>query len=230
MPKPRFISQSNLIKIAPIAGLLVLLIISVCFSFTIATYQDERYAYSIFNHFISELGHTQGSPYYYFFSFALCSAGIGCAIMLTGLHSYLDSKISSIALFFGLISSLACFMVGVFPADTQLRPHLLAALVFFVGNLITAGLFSWAITKNEQSIPIRYALPGFTVFIIGIIFLALPTESVVEFLKNREAYIRPIYWANAIFEWLVFFSLMVWIAVISFLLSRNKASTKESML
>jgi hypothetical membrane protein len=204
--------------------LLALLIITFCFGITIASYQDARYNYSIFNHFISELGHTQGSPYYFLFSFALCSAGICCAILLSGLHVMLQSKLSLVGLFFGLGSSLACFLVGVFPADTQLGPHLVAALVFFVGNLITAGLFSLAIVRSSPKISIQYAIPGFIVCITGLIFLSLPTETVVDFLKNRATYLRPDFWINAIFEWLVFFSLMIWICMISLLIHRHNTN------
>ncbi len=214
--------KEKITKIAPVCGITGVLFISICFLFAALSYENTRYDYSIFNHFISELGHTGCSPYYYIFSAGLCLGGIMSTILLAGFSFYLGNKIAKVGLFTGVISGTACFFVGVFPADTYLYPHLLAALTFFFGNLITAAIFTMSIyTDKEEKIPTWYVIPGLVVVIIGIIFLSLPTESVAEFLKDREAYIRPDYWMNAIFEWLVFFSLSIWLLIISIFLKRK---------
>ncbi|MCH2022953.1 MAG: DUF998 domain-containing protein [Saprospiraceae bacterium] len=208
--------KEKIIKVAPISGNIGIIFISVCFFVALLNYNNSNYNYSIFNHFISELGHTGNSQLYYIFSLGLCVGGPLLGLFIMGLGFHLDNKIGYIASVIGVISSIACVFVGVFPADIYLRPHLLSALTFFYGNLLATIIFSIAIyTDQKNKIPNWYIIPSFLVVTAGFIFLSLPKDSVIEFFKDRNAYIRPDYWANPIFEWLVFFTLALWIILIA---------------
>ena len=137
-------------------------------------------------------------------------------MFIMGLGFHLDNKIGYFAMGIGIISSIACFFVGIFPADLYLKPHLLSALIFFYGNLLATAIFSIAIyTDRKDKIPNWYIIPSFFVVAAGFIFLALPKDSIRAFFKDRDAYIRPDYWANPIFEWLVFFTVALWIILIA---------------
>ncbi len=65
--------RSKIQTYAPAAGFLSLAIMMSCIAWVIWTYQSKQADYSIFNHFISELGHTIDSPFYLVFSLGLCA-------------------------------------------------------------------------------------------------------------------------------------------------------------
>ena len=219
--------KETIIKYAPFAGLGGIGFLLLCILVVLLTYQDQKAAYSIFNHFISELGHSTYSPFYWAFSIGLCVAGPMMAILMMGLAYHLDNKVGYWAMRVGMFSGIACFFIGIFPADLFLKPHLIAALIFFFGSLITAMLTSIAIYLDKaDKIPKWYIIPSLIVVINGVIFLSLPTEMMAEFLKDREAFDRPAFWLNPFFEWLVFFSLALWVVLIAFFL-RKVNSEKE---
>lgn len=209
-------SKAKIIKFAPILGLIGIGFVSLCIFLVLLSYHDTKYTYSIFNHFISELGHTTYSPFFWAFSLGLIVSGPFLAIMIMGLAYQLDNKVGYWAMRIGIVSGIACFFVGVFPANLALAAHMVAALTFFMGSLLTTALFSIAIYLDKDGkVPNLYIIPSSVVVIIGTIFLSLPTEAVAQFLKDREGFDRPEFWINPFFEWLVFFSLAAWVVLLS---------------
>lgn len=215
--------KEKIIHLAPLAGMLGVTIISISLLFTALTF-DGRAAYSIFNHFISELGDTRESPWYIVFCIGLFISGILNTIFITGLGLYLDSRIGNWAMRIGIVAGLASSITGLIPADEALIPHLVAAITFFIGSLLTAALFGLAILKDENQMPKWMVVPSFIVSIIGIIFLVLPNELVIQFLRFDPGFVRPDFWINPFFEWLVFFSLSGWILMVSCFLMKARAT------
>lgn len=215
--------KEKVIVYAPNLGFTGLILLSASLLLVGLTYEKGHYHYSIFNHFISELGHSISSPFYLVFSAGLCVAGPMLTILIMGIGYHLDSKIGYWAMRVGIVSGIACFFVGIFPADLMLMAHLIAALIFFFCTLITSSLFSVAIYLDRgNKIPLWYIIPSLLVVVIGAIFLSLPTEEVAEFLKDREAYVRPDLWLNPFFEWLVLISLGFWMLLMSLFLKGAK--------
>ena len=216
------INPQKIQQIAPKAGFVGTLFLCFALIVTIFFYDDPAYQYSILNHFISDLGNTKVSPCFWLFSLGLCVGGPCLGILIVGIALQLNHKIGYAALVVGLISCVACFFVGIFPADVALAAHLIAALIFFFGALITAALFSVALALDKTgNIPKIYILPSLLIVINGAIFLALPPESVREFLKNKDAFQRPDFWINPFWEWLVLFSILIWAIALSRFLKKN---------
>ncbi len=217
------------IHLAPIYGFVSILFLIFTMIFAACTFDGYCHSYSIFNHFISELGDTDQSPFYWVFSLGLCISGPLNILLIIALANHLDNRLSHMAKSVGIVSGMAGFFVGVFPADILMIPHLVAAIVFFVGTLLAVGLFGVAIfLDNKNKMAKWYAVPSFFTSLTGIIFLGLPNQLVREFLFAKQEFSRPEFWINPFFEWLVFFSLVVWIVLIAHhLYHENKVSIVE---
>lgn len=209
--------KNKIIKIAPYASIIGLLTFIVCCSIA-AYYFVSRTGenYSILNHFISELGDTKESPYYILFCIGLSVFGSLNLFLIIGLGYCIDNIFGEWAIKIGLISSVASVVTGFLPADELLIPHLIAALVFFIGSLIAVGLFGVALLKDDRGlISKNLIIPSFITSGIGLTFLLLPNEEVKKFLSYDPDFVRPVFWLNPFFEWLVFFSLSIWIILMS---------------
>ena len=221
------LTRENIMYQAPILGYIGVLFLAVCLAIVIFTYENSRYSYSIFNHFISELGHTVDSPFYIVFGAGLCVASIFNIILVMGLAFYLNNRWSIWAMRLGVFSGLSGFAVGLLPGDLYKIYHLIAALMFFFGSLVTVALFALAIHKDtENKVPKWYIIPSLVMVIVSIIFLTLPKEEVQRFLENRDIFVRPSLWLVPFFEWLVLISFMFWMILIANTLMRYR---KESM-
>lgn len=217
--------QEKIHRFAPKAGIAGSCFVSLMFIIAMLAYHNERYSYSVLNHFISELGHTSDSPLFFLFSLGLCVGGPLLMILIIGLGLALNNRFGNYATKVGIVSCIACFFVGVFPADILLAPHLVAALIFFFGALITAFLFTISIYLDKgQTIPQWYLLPSLFVVICGAIFLGFPDERMVEFLNDRENFDRPFFWGKPFWEWMVFFSLILWILLTALFLRKRPVS------
>jgi len=204
------------LHLAPAYGSVSILFLISTMIFAAYTFDGYYHCYSIFNHFISELGDTNQSPFYWVFSLGLCISGPLNILLIIALANHLDNKFGHMAKSVGIVSGMAGFFVGIFPADILMLPHLVAAIVFFVGTLLAVGLFGLAIfLDNKGKIAKWYAVPSFFTSLTGIIFLTLPNQLVREFLFDKQEFTRPEFWINPFFEWLVFFSLAIWIILIA---------------
>lgn len=208
--------RSKIATYAPISGFLSVSILLLSIIWVLSTYQSEQASYSIFNHFISELGHTIDSPFYLVFSIGLCLSSILFVFLLLGLSFHIDSLWARRAMRIGILSCIACFFVGVFPGNTWKYAHLAVALTFFTGSLIAVAMFGFAIyTDPKNTMSNWYIIPSLVMVVNSAIFLLLPSASVKEFLADRAAFQRPDLWLNPFFEWMVFFSMMLWMFFIS---------------
>lgn len=219
IPKEDNNRQQFQAKFSIVATLLIL----ICFAVAMYHYQNARYSYSIFNHFISELGHTEGSDYYISFSIGLCIASLSLIVYLTMMENILNDRFSKYGKYIGILACISCFMVGLFPADTHLKPHLLFALIFFFGNMISCLFYGISIFKsNTQKLHIWTGILPIITAVCSFIFLILPKEEVRIFLKDRHNYDRPDFWIHPIFEWSVLIGLLTWILISSLSVIRRE--------
>lgn len=215
------VSREKIMYQAPVLGYLGVFFLAVSLAIVIFTYENSRYSYSIFNHFISELGHTVDSPFYIVFGAGLCIASIFNIVLVMGLAYYLDNKWSIWAMRIGIFSGLSGFAVGLLPGDLYKIYHLIAALMFFFGSLVTVTLFAFAIHKDgDNKVPKWYIIPSLVMVVVSVVFLSLPKGEVQKFLANREIFQRPSLWLVPFFEWLVLITLMLWMILIANTLMR----------
>jgi hypothetical membrane protein len=194
--------------------------------------------FSVLNHFISELGEVGVSPLAWLFNLGLIAGGLLLIPFCFGLGLSLPGWLSKVGLVAGLAAALSLSGVGVFPMN-HLSPHITAALAYFRTGLATVILFGQAILfqpKEQVVLDRRVSLAslaaaacygGFLVY-MGV----NPIPGGAEALDPRFLSGRPAVWPLAVLEWLVFFSTILWFAVIALAgnlsQSRHGASRKIS--
>jgi hypothetical membrane protein len=178
--------------------------------------KHERY--SLFNHFISELGEVGISKNARVFNTGMIMGGILFLPLMVGLGLRLNSIFGWLGTTFGLAAAISATLVGVFSME-RLTPHRRAAMTFFRSGLLTVLFFTIAVftQSGEQKI-----IPP-SLNIIGIIALACYSTFLLtvrnKMDKNEKPnYIldpqqqpdRPLVWRSAVLEWSIFFSTLVW--------------------
>lgn len=218
-------------KIAPIAGLATCVVLYTVIIIAAIPYigqQGENY--SVFNHFISELGSTRFSAQHFIYNNGIILSSLGFGLFTLGLAQYTDTKTSRIAVRLGVVSSLLCVGVGLVPEDNRV-PHLILALSFFSLMALSTAIFSWSIWKEDANpFPKHTALHGFTVPIAFVLFMSMPKGLMAIKRDAGPLFERPEIWWLPFLEWIIFVALTSWILVISFnmvLLQRVKNAVEE---
>jgi len=183
-------------------------------------YHDQFGAYKITNHFISELGQLHIDSHLGLFNSSLIIGGIFNFIFMIGLGGLIKGFWGKFASLIGAFSTISTMFVGIYPMD-YLQKHIIAAYGFFYGGLISVFCFSIAIfsqsndRENKIIIPKLFGAFGIIVVAIFASFLFLHTS-----LEPGEA--RPDFWLRTFLEWMTFFSIIVWILMISITILWNK--------
>ena len=184
-------------------------------------------SYSFFNHFISELGNRNYSSHAYFFNDAMILGGIPVMVFMYGIYTMLQSRIRYVFLFTGLLAGMLCMLLGHFSSD-RYEIHIKVALGQFNTMLVSSILFSLAVLREgaKSYFPRWIAYIGALPIVCIAIFLGLEYSHQAD-MKNGHIhqllYHRPAIWPLPFMEWVVFFSLMVWIALIcGYVVSRKE--------
>jgi hypothetical membrane protein len=177
--------------------------------------QQERY--SVFNHFISELGEHGVSARAGWFNGGLVTAGLVLLPFVGRLGWGLPGVWGRLAAVAGMVTALACMAVGLFPLNRQ-SAHVRSAMVFFRAGLVMVVLFSAAILVQPReavwvpkwallfSVLAMLAYGTFLAMVRGGSVLAqveLPSDS-------GEAPPRPSFSWLATVEWSIFFTTVLW--------------------
>lgn len=180
----------------------------------------EGESYSIFTHYVSELGELGVSIWAPVFNVGLILAGLAFIPFFIGLGIYLDSTIAKISAIGGVYSSVSIVLVGIYPMNYRTE-HYLAAMSFFFSGMIMVIL--WAVTiilQKNVKIPKSFSLGA---VINGIIFAAF------LFGTGDEGPSRPEFSLTTTLEWAIYFSIIIFLlAVALFILSKNRGSASNS--
>lgn len=203
-------------KIAPIAGITTCVILySVILIAAIPYVGQQGESYSIFNHFISELGSIRFSQHYVIYNAGIIMASVGFAAFTLGLGAYSDTRISRIAVLVGLASSALCIGVGLVPEDHRI-PHLILAFSFFSLMALATTIFSWSIWKEEANpFPKHTAIHGFMVPLSFVLFISMPKSLMAVKREEGALFNRPEIWWLPFLEWIIFIALTSWILMVS---------------
>ncbi len=203
-------------KIAPYAGFTTCLILyAVIFIAAIPYVGQQGESYSIFNHFISELGSTRFSVNHAIYNQGLIVAAFGFGIFTIGLGVYAKTRLARISVVVGVLSSILCIGVGLVPEDHRI-PHLILALCFFTLMALAATLYSWSIWKEEDNpFPKYTAWHGFAIPLSFAVFMMMPKGLMAVKRAEGALFERPEIWWLPFFEWIIFISLTSWIMMIS---------------
>ncbi|WP_197043841.1 DUF998 domain-containing protein [Aureispira sp. CCB-QB1] len=217
-------------KIAPIAGLATCIILYTVIIIAAIPYIGQQgESYSVFNHFISELGSTKFSAQHFIYNNGIILSSIGFGLFTLGLAQYADTKTSRIAVRFGVLSSILCIGVGLVPEDNRV-PHLVLALSFFSFMALSTAIFSWSIWKEQANpFPKHTAIHGFSIPLAFVLFMSMPKGLMAIKREAGPLFDRPEIWWLPFLEWIIFVALTSWILVISFnmfLLQRVEHTTE----
>ena len=175
--------------------------------------------YSFLNHFISELGERGVSRWAWIFNLSILLSGLAIIIGTISLGLGLPGLWAKLGMLFGVVTGLGLMMVGIFPMD-NIKPHTTAAVTFFRGGLLMVLTFSLAILfppQNETLISRFYGFVGLIPVAAFGHFLGLMwrVRDKADQPLSTEKVERPRIWKFAISEWSVYFSIIVWILVLS---------------
>ena len=203
-------------EIAPFAGLATCIILySVIIIAAIPYIGQQGETYSIFNHFISELGSTRFSVNHMVYNSGVIFSAIGFGIFILGLLSYVKTQLTKIAVTVGVISSFLCVGVGLVTEEHRL-PHLILAFSFFSLMTLASTLFSLSILKEKENpFPNYTGLHGFFIALCFTLFICMPKGLMAVKRIEGSFFSRPEIWWLPFMEWLIFFALTSWIFIIS---------------
>jgi hypothetical membrane protein len=179
----------------------------------------ESEKYSILNHYISEFGERGVSSWAKVFNLFIILSGLGVIICSISLGLGLPGLWAKLGMLFGVVTGVGLMMVGIFPMD-DIKPHATAAVTFFRGGLLMVTAFSLAILfppQNEDIIPRLYGLVGLIPVAAFSTFLILlwNERDHVDQTLSTEGVQHPRVSKFAISEWAVFFSIILWVLVLS---------------
>ena len=191
--------------------------------------------FSLLNHFVSELGSPHRSEMARVFNGSLIlSSPLLFPILLT-LCVHLKTRLSRAAALTGFCATLGVVGVGFFPMDF-LKPHLVAAMLFFWGWLFTLSLFTVALWRKfpfRETLLLRFA--GIAALAANLSFLAILMRFVHAILQlnhaptSLDSLRRPFVWDVAISEWSVLLTAMLWnLAACAYLRRINTQNLRES--
>ncbi len=194
----------------------VVIFLSVLYS-GISYVGKDHEPYSVFNHFISELGEVGVSRKAWVFNAGLILGSLLLIPFIVALGWFLGNIWAKLGILAGLWAAISCICVGIFPMN-NLTPHLRAAISYFRAGLATILLFSIGIMAQPTD---REVLPKFT-NLIGLLSLASYASFLILLRKDESGSEpsrqldpevkpeRPRVWLSPLLEWIVFFSTILW--------------------
>jgi hypothetical membrane protein len=185
--------------------------------------------FSLFNHFISELGEVGVSRSAWLFNGGMIAAGFLFLFFCLGLGLTIGNTWARLGLLAGVVASISCAAVGVFPMN-HLAPHVTAALTYFRSGLVTILLFGvaiWRQSQDQESVDRRANLAGLAAVACYAAFLFYTTTRGPGSFDPGLLAERPAVWISAVLEWLVFFSTVVWFFAIALAVRRPTTAREE---
>ena len=177
--------------------------------------------FSMFNHYVSELGELGVSEFAMMFNIGMMLAGVLFFPFMIGLGLYLDNLLGKIAAIVGAFSALSIYLVGIYPMNNAVM-HGITAISFFLSGLVMSILWSLAIlAQKDVQIPKILSLGGFINAAIFALFLYGPWGSIGE--------TRPEFSMRITLEWAIYFAIVSYLFILA-LYVWNKEKNVESQL
>jgi Protein of unknown function (DUF998) len=218
-------SFSKISAVCGIAGCALMLVCVWSAAFPYTGMYDETY--SPINHYISELGDRRFSEWAVVFNVGLMLSSSMLLVFSLGFSQLFRGWQKWVMGILGLSTSISCFLVGAFPVD-NLRPHILVALVFFHSALVLVFLNTAITLFTKQPVLPKWTISlGAVTAVAFAAFVISPSDLLREWVKDPKHFIRPEVWIQPILEWACFYSIILWLLVMAFLMLRSKTHAVE---
>lgn len=177
-------------------------------------------SYSIFRHFISELGEVGTSRFAWVFNLGLILCGLCLLPCCIGLGILLPGIWSSLGMFTGVIAAVSVALVGVFPMN-KLTPHTKVAMTFFRSGLVMVLFFTMAILfqpVGQKVLPRWISLvgvPAVCSYAFFILYSNIKSRRRDNNPLDPSQASRPRFWVMAFSEWMLFLTTIPWFFAIS---------------
>jgi hypothetical membrane protein len=175
--------------------------------------------YSPLNHFVSELGELGVSSMAKVFNVGFIVGGLALVPYMIGLGIKLESVLGWVATAFGVISSLACSAVGIFPMN-NLTPHARAAMTFFRAGLAMIFFYGLAILFQSPGRQVVSQSANILSLLAFCSYAGFLIKTTIDRPRQKpENDLDPqLVWENrpkvsmtTILEWAIFVSTILWI-------------------
>ncbi len=209
-------------RVGYIAGFVGAIIITLGALITALNYTGaDGEAYSIFNHYVSELGHTEISQLSLLFNLSLIVGAVCLGIHLFCVALGFNGGQRWTLEVFAVIAGVFGMLVGFFPMNVS-SIHYYVAVIFFLSAGLYVGFFTahaWGDPHNRW-----LAYLGFPMLLSVIVLLI---SGVIDFTvggnsMSTAATARPGFLLITFSEWLTIITLIVWVAVMSIHLLRSE--------
>lgn len=210
-----------ILNLYPYLGWAGSLTILACSLIAAAAYRGkDGERYTIWRHFVSELGEVGVSRLARVFNGGLILGSFLFLVMMPGVGLSLDSLWGYIGTAFGMIAALGCLFVGIFPMN-RIKPHTFAALTYFRSGLATVLAFSIAILvqpAEARVIPLYSLVIGALAFAAYASFLIhagnMAKRQQENALDTSTVKMRPGFWWMPFLEWMVVIFTILWFLVV----------------
>lgn len=204
-------------KITYTAGFIGSLVILLAAFFTGLVYTGRSgQPYSVFNHFVSELGELGIAEGASLFNISLIIGGIAFTVFVIGLTLQIQSWWRYPFVAIGVVSGIFGTLVGFIPMN-NLESHISVAMTFFNTGWMAVGVFSlYVLFGKKPQFPRWFVIPGLFAVMCFITFLNLlnvPYDNLQEMLSAPLT--RPTLFLLAFVEWLVIITVLIWVLLVS---------------
>ncbi len=170
--------------------------------------------YSMFIHYISELGEVGVSELAWMFNLGMILAGILFIPFMIGLGFYIDNIISKITMLIGVFSCVSIVFVGIYPMNYGYE-HMISALSFFLSGMVMTLFWALAIlAQKEVRVHKGLSLGGFLNMALFMLFLYGPWEQI--------GLITPEFSMSAALEWAIYFAIVGYLLLLSIYIWRRE--------
>lgn len=176
-------------------------------------YHDAHGSFSIFDHYVSDLGTPDRSILAPVFNGSLVAGGLLLALFLYSLGSRIGNAWGRWAGRMGILMGACCSLVGLVTAE-HLEIHLPMAIAFFVTGIFVVALFSVAIHVDGRNMSLGLLVAGSITVAAFAAFLAQLywRTTWIEVGRNIAP---PAIRLAMLLEWIAFVSIHAWIVAIA---------------
>lgn len=222
--------KSFLINSYPLFGLAGSLLMILTMFITGFLYRGNKgEKFSVFNHFISELGEVGVSKAATVFNGGLILGGAILIPFVVGFGLAINNIWATLGILAGVWAALSCMGVGIFPMN-QMKPHVFVAMSYFRSGLVMVLLFGTAILLQKPGaevitkasiLAVLISLGCYAAFLMISDFKKPENknegegDTPVSVLDPESEKDRPKYWKTVILEWAVFFSTILWFFIVA---------------